>query len=99
MNATEKISKQKKKEKRKKSSEVADENVVDDTAAEEEEQFDITFDPGVAHFISYTPNEFCNEDIIYRLLHENDMDCEVNMISTRRPKDFDDDNSMLQYSN
>ena len=78
MNATEKISKQKKKEKKgkkRKSSEVDDLNVADDTAAEEIEQFDITFDPGVAYFISYTPNEFCNEDIIYKLLHENDMDC------------------------
>ena len=99
LNATEKISKQKKKGKRRKSGEVDDENVVDDTAAEEEEQFDITFDPGAAYFISYTPNELCNEDIIYKLLHENDMDCEVNKISTRRPKDFDDENSMLQYSN
>ena len=97
MNATEKISKQKKKGKKRKSNEVDDENVADDTAAEEEEQFDITFDPGVAYFISYTPNEFCNEDIIYKLLHENDMDCEVNKISTRRPKDFDDENSMLQF--
>ena len=25
------------------------------------------------------------------------MDCEVNKISTRRPKDFDDENSMLQF--
>ena len=41
--------------------------------------------------------EFCNEDIIYKLLHENDMDCEVNKISTRHPKDFDDENSMLQF--
>ena len=97
LNPTEKISKQKKKGKKRKSSEVDDENVADDTAAEEEEQFDITFDPGVAYFISYTPNEFCNEDIIYKLLHENDMDCEVNKISTRRPKDFEDENSMLQF--
>ena len=80
MNATEKISKQKKKGKKRKSSEVDDENVADDTATEEEEQFDITLDPGIAYFISYTPNEVCNEDIIYKLLHENDMDCEVNKI-------------------
>ena len=92
LNATEKISKQKKKGKKRKSSEVDDENV-----AEEEEQFDITFDPGVAYFISYTPNEFCNEDIIYKLLHENYMDCEVNKISTRRPKDFEDENYMFQF--
>ena len=25
------------------------------------------------------------------------MDCEVNKTSTRRPKDFDDENSMLQF--
>ena len=25
------------------------------------------------------------------------MDCEVNKISTRRPKDFDEENSMLQF--
>ena len=25
------------------------------------------------------------------------MDCEVNKISTRRPKDFDDENSMIQF--
>ena len=69
--------------KKRKSSDVDDENVADDTAAEEEEQFDITFDPGVAYFISsYTPNEFCNEDIIYKRLHENDMDCKINKIST-----------------
>ena len=55
LNATEKISKQKKKGKNRKSSEVDNENIADDT--EEEEQFDITFDPGVAYFISYTPNE------------------------------------------
>ena len=73
------------------------ENVADDTAADKEDQFDITFDPGVAYFISYTPNEFCNEDIIYKLLHENDMDCEVNKISTRSAKDFDDENSMLHF--
>ena len=65
MNATEKISKQKKKGKKRKASEVGEENITDDTAAEEEEQSHITFDPGVAYFISYTPNEFCNEDIIY----------------------------------
>ena len=62
LNATEKISKQKKKGKKRKSSKVDDENVADDTAAEEEEQFDITFDAGVAYFISYTLNEFCNEE-------------------------------------
>ena len=87
LNATEKISKQKKKGGKRKSREVDDKNVADYKAAEDEEQFDITFDPGVAYFISYTPNEFCNEDIIYKLLHENDMYCEVNKISTRRPKD------------
>ena len=97
LNATKKISKQKKKGKERTSSEVDVENVADDTAAEEEEQFDIMFDPGVAYFISYTPNEFCNKDIIYKLLHENDMDCKVNKISTLRPKDFDDENSMLQF--
>ena len=97
LNATEKISEQKKKGKKRKSSEVDDENIADDTAAKEEEQFDITFDPGVAYFISYTPNQFCNEDIIYKLRHQNDMDCEVNKISTRRSKDFDDENSMLQF--
>ena len=64
LNATEKIPKQKKKGKKRKSSEVDDENIGDDTAAEEEEQSDTTFDPGVAYFISYTPNEFCNEYII-----------------------------------
>ena len=84
MNATEKISEQKKKGKKRKSSEVDDENVADDTAAEEIEQFDITFDPGVAYFISYTPNEFCNEEIIYKLLHENDMDCEDIDTTTKR---------------
>ena len=46
--------------KKRKSSEVDDANVddanvADDTVAEGEEQFDITFDPGVAYFISYTP--------------------------------------------
>ena len=70
--------KAKEKERKRQSSEVDDENVADDTADEEEEQSDITFDPEVAYFISYTENEFCNEDIIYKLLHENDMDCEVN---------------------
>ena len=71
--------------------------VDDENVAEEEEQFDITFDPGVAYFIFYTPNEFCNEDIIHKLLHEDDMDCEVNKMSTWRPKDFDDENYMLQF--
>ena len=97
LNATEKISKRKKKGKKRKASEVDDENIAEDTAAKEEEQFDITFDPGVAYFISYAPNEFCNEDIIYKLLHENDMDCEVNKISTRRQKEFDDENPTLQF--
>ena len=69
LNATEKISNQKKKGGggKRKSSEADDENVADDTAAEEEEQFDITFDPGIAYVISYTPKEFCNEDIICKL--------------------------------
>ena len=88
--------KREKREKRK-ASEADDENIADDTAAEEEEQSDLTFDPGVAYLISYTSNEFCSEDIIYKLLHENDMDCEVNQILTRRPKDFDDENSVLQF--
>ena len=70
LNATEKTPKQKRKGKKKKSSEVDDKNIGDDTAAEEEDQSATTFDPGVAYFISYTPNEFCNEDIIYKLLHE-----------------------------
>ena len=90
-----------KREKKTKAGEVDDENITDQTAVEDEEQsspffISITFDPGAAYFISYAPNEFCNEDIIYTLLHENDMDCEVNKISTRRPKDFEDENSMLQ---
>ena len=44
------------------------------------------FYPGVAYFIAFSPSQLCNEQVIMKILHDQDTEAEIKAIQTRAVK-------------